>query len=79
MVPSFAMADTTPATTARNGVWDERRGGVRSAVELRVVTIVGGDELGAELASQTQASSSGACATLGWVPEPIPIDVDERP
>jgi hypothetical protein len=51
MVPSFAMADSTQPTTTKNDVWDKLLRGVQSAVELRVITVVGGVKLGGKLAA----------------------------
>jgi hypothetical protein len=51
MVPSFAMTDTTQPATTKNDVWDKLLRGVQSAVELRVITVVGGVKLGGKLAA----------------------------
>jgi hypothetical protein len=42
------MADTTSPTT-KNDVWDKLLRGVQSAVELRVITVVGDVKLGGKL------------------------------
>jgi hypothetical protein len=49
MVASFAMADTNQPTTTKNDVWDKLLRGVQSAVELRVITMVGGVKLAGKL------------------------------
>lgn len=49
MVPSFAMADTNQPTSSKNDVWDKLLRGVQSAVELRVITVVGGVKLDGSL------------------------------
>ena len=46
-VSSFAMADSK---NDKNDVWDKLLRGVQSAVELRVITVVGEVELGGKLA-----------------------------
>jgi hypothetical protein len=45
------MADTNSptTTTTKNDVWDKLLRGVQSAVELRVITVVGGVRLGGKL------------------------------
>jgi hypothetical protein len=43
------MADTTSPTTTKNDVWDKLLRGVQSAVELRVITVVGEVKLGGKL------------------------------
>lgn len=43
------MADSTQPTTTKNDVWDKLLRGVQSAVELRVITVVGGAKLGGKL------------------------------
>jgi hypothetical protein len=43
------MADNDQSSTTKNDVWDKLLRGVQSAVELRVITVVGGVKLGGKV------------------------------
>jgi hypothetical protein len=45
------MADTNQPNSSKNDVWDKLLRGVQSAVELRVITVVGGVKLGGKINS----------------------------
>jgi hypothetical protein len=62
---SFAMPESNPSTTStKNDVWDKLLRGVQSAVELRVITVVGGVKLGGKLAApEIQFGEDGAKPT----------------
>jgi hypothetical protein len=64
------MSDPNPPTTTKNDVWDKLLRGVQSAVELRVITVVGGVKLAGQIDSpdiQFKATSDAIVTSINLV------------